>query len=201
MVRSYVSFSDSRKLSGVPRSEGQIFFESRTRSSYPNETTINNFLSTYVSMIQDSDGAVLFNAVAGANFFSSQNIADVVFHVRHPLHSFLSWGKSRRHGADLERAGGPKAIKPIMQWCQLWSATIEEYLRCKEKGLNPKLIRFEYAQEDSHSLSDLGLVALYSGWKSERRNFHKNFLSCGQTVMLKKAVEKNYYRIYSSWGI
>ena len=195
------SYQLIESLEEFPNVDGLSFFKRRTNFLYKNEETIKEYLRRYFQSLATAGGAAVLATAGCANLISEAGIENAMFLVRHPLHSLLSWGKPRRHKKDLDRMGGPESLNVVLQWSHLWNSHAQEYFLCKERNLNPRLIRFEYSSEDVDLSADPVLADLFKNWKPELRNSQKCILPNFLIEKLEELVGENYYKIYSDWNI
>lgn len=65
------------------------------------------------------------------NFFSQNNISEVTYLVRHPLHAYVSFAKPERHKAQIDSLGGVESTRAIEYWAYRWNSHVNDYLQCK----------------------------------------------------------------------
>jgi len=129
------------------------------------------------------------------NIFSHYEIKDVIFFIRHPLHSMGSYCKPGRHKTVVELIDKNTVnSKKIVKWWarDIWNPIAREYLRCKEKGLDPILIRYEYAKGDSEAHN-----VFWKGLKHGNRNHASDEIS---KYMLENT-KYCYFKLYDSWEV
>src|SRR4051794_31767262 len=65
----------------------------------PQRASLEAFLTQYLEFLRASPRrTAVFNTCAELGLFSKYHVEGVVFLVRHPLHSYVSWAKPERHG-------------------------------------------------------------------------------------------------------
>lgn len=92
--------------------------------------------------------ALILNTAFELGALSDNNVKDVVFLVRHPRDAYLSFCKRERHYAFSKALGGPFAKQSIVAYTNRWNSLVDEYLKCLEKSLSPKLVRYERFKAD-----------------------------------------------------
>lgn len=157
--------------------------------------TIDQNIKNYIDVLQSTH---TFTAIfrPSSCIFSRNKIKDVVFNIRHPMHAYLSLVKPRRHPHYADRFGGKNTLDAMHFAGAMFNCVVKEYLDCKQAGLNPVLIRYEYADQDC-LVSDK-LVSLYQGWTTKKRNVGLT-QECEQA--LKDVVAPYYYQLYERWDI
>ncbi len=174
-------------------------FNCRTEGKFADslnpKLTINENLENFCSWIRTTQYKVVFVHAAILQFFSKNNIQDVTFIIRHPLHAYISFAKEERHKKEIDALGGTENDKAIEFWADRWNNIVKEYMLAKEKMLNPILIRFEYAHGDS-KVSKFH-KNLFKDFDSTKRN--NNVLSMQGEQLLRAQVEEYYFRIYETW--
>ena len=116
-----------------------------------------------VALIEEANRgvcAVMLNNAAQMAVFSRNSISDVVFLVRHPVDTYLSFADPKRHGDIVEALGGFDSEEALRARADVWNRRAEEFLRCRELGLSPVLIRHEFAANDAATSS--GLKAIFA---------------------------------------
>lgn len=176
-------------------------FNRRTKNKFKkfidSEKSIEKNLIQFCHWIQQTEHRVLFAHAGIMNFFNKNNISDVTYLVRHPLHAYVSFAKPERHKAQIEALGGIESTRAIEYWADRWNRHLEDYLKCKDKGLNPILIRFEYAKRDSQIATYHEQV--FNDFATSKRN--SKALSDRGEGLLKSLVSNNYFKIYEKWDL
>ena len=139
----------------------------------------------------------VFNYAAELGLFSHFEVENVVFQVRHPVHSYLSFAKPERHKAKIDYYGGIKSIRAMEYYCIRWNALVTEYLRLIELGLPAWLLRYEFIENDINQLKELKWI--YRDFDSSRRN--NRILDQESENEFKSMVSIVFYKIYENWEI
>ncbi len=129
----------------------------------------------------------------GPQFFRRNKTNGVLAIIRHPLHSMISW-LSHQHPSHGLQLGGINSERCVEFFAGRWNRLTADLIAGKIK-----IIRFEYAAEDSKDIKDQHLKSLFKNWLSSLRNFDE--LKPKWESLLKYLVEKNYNKIYEKWEI
>jgi len=171
-------------------------FASRTGFIFDRCKTIKENLLSYIELIKTYEKKiVLFNSLAKFGFFSKNKINDVVYLVRHPLCSYLSFTKIHRHFRLVEPLGGIDSKKSIKYYLNMWRSIVSEYLSTKEYGAN--IICYEFFHDDAYILGDA--KKLFNGWDTTKRNWEG--LSRDNLKFFKSLVYDLYNKVYDEWNI
>ena len=160
----------------------------------PKKNIFDNLVS-FFKYIEKTPYKVFLNSSPLLNVFSKSDTKNVTFIVRHPVHSLSSFGKDIRHQEHIEALGGIDSERAIEFWADRWNRLTNEYLLCKDKGLNPVLIRFEYAQADAE-VTKYHKKA-FAGFLQNKRNW--NMVESESARYLMELVEENFNRLYPEW--
>lgn len=126
-------------------------------------------------------------------FFTRNKIEGVLAVVRHPLHAMVSY-LLHQHPRSGKRFGGVNSKACADFYAKYWNTRITDLF-----GANIRIIRYEYAREDSEGLGDEILEAIFKDWKSSKRNY--GVLKPDNEAYLKSLVKDNYFRLYEKWQI
>ncbi|MDJ0533870.1 MAG: hypothetical protein QNJ70_15500 [Xenococcaceae cyanobacterium MO_207.B15] len=174
-------------------------FFSRTNFNLNYNLSINDNLLLYIQHLNKTKKTALFNMAAVMKFFSLNNIPNVVFLIRHPLNTYISWTKPERHyNLVRDYKGGINSQEAIKLFSSLWIGTVKEYLVLKEKKLNPILIRYEYAKQDVEQQAK-ELNPIFKKWNQSPSIANNSDFY--QEDFLKNLVVKYFYEIYQQWNI
>ena len=159
---------------------------------------LQSIFPKYIEHIKkNSNMTAVFNYAAELHLFSQYKVENVIFQVRHPLHSYISFAKPERHKGKIDFYGGITSIEAMNYYCKRWNALIEEYCRLLDLGLCTWVLRFEYIDKDINQLNDLKW--LYESFDSSMRN--NGILDQASEHHLKTMVSKSFYKIYDEWNI
>lgn len=159
--------------------------------------TIKHNMSNFFNWINQNNYKVLSSHSGIVKFFSENNIENVSYLVRHPLHSLVSWAKPERHFQEVISLRGLNNKNTIEFWADAWNSIAEDYLVSQEKGLDPLLIRYEYAHQDTKHHSELNKY--FENFDSSKRN-HGIMLEPAEDY-LKQLTGNNYFKLYGKWEI
>jgi len=126
----------------------------------------------YLQWLREHDGAAVFWQLAGHRFFSRHHVPDVVFLIRRPLDTWQSVTEPWRHVALFDAFGGREHLSALAIFCGWWLGMASEYLRLRDAGLDPVLLRYDRAPRDAESLPD-ELAAQFaegSTWRPRMRD-------------------------------
>lgn len=159
--------------------------------------SIGENLANFCRWLDGTEYRVVFVHAAMLGLFSSHGIRRVTFLLRHPLHSLVSFAKPGRHAAEIEALGGLESEQSIELWAERWNRVAAEFLACRDSGLEPVLIRFEFAQEDAR-VSPVH-QRIFGGFEATRRNPGR--LSSARESQLRSLVAPTYFELYGDWRI
>ena len=163
-------------------------------------------LSTAINLLEackrHSESVVLIsNTFAELGIWSRARTSGVTFLLRHPLHAYLSWCKSERHGDIAEQFGGKENAAFARRFAIRWSKIATEYFRLREIGCGPSLLRFEFLPSDS--IEVIRTVPLFqavaTSWRSELRNFGSAFDNLSD--LFREVTGQNFFRLYERWDV
>lgn len=149
-----------------------------------------------VALIEEANRgvcAVMLNNAAQMAVFSRNSISDVVFLVRHPVDTYLSFADPKRHGDIVEALGGFDSEEALRARADVWNRRAEEFLRCRELGLSPVLIRHEFAANDAATSS--GLKAIFADNVAQPPKQAPRHIS----ERLADLTSDTYGQLYDSW--
>ena len=185
------------KIGNMNKNQGTLKRRAPGFSEIPNET-IDSFLVRYINYIKSSEmRTAVFNTCAELALFSKNSITDVIFLLRHPLHTYASWSKPDRHGDVIEYLGGVNSEKAILHFAKRWNAVVDEILKLRKKQILGGLIRYEFATSDVNYIPEIR-------WAFENFDIYKRnhgFLSKKAEVMLRNITYNNFCQLYSDWDI
>jgi len=165
---------------------------------YIDETlSIKENLLRFCRWIEKTPYKVMFVHAAIVGFFGYNNIHNVTYMIRHPLHSYVSFAKTERHQAEIDALGGLESARAIEFWTDRWNRIAQDYLKSVERQLNPVLIRFEHAVQDSQITRYH--QAIFRSLIPSKRNVAA--LSDESANYLKSLVFDTYAQIYDDWDI
>ena len=163
-----------------------------------NSEDLKTIFPKYIEYIKEMPNmTAVFNYAAELHLFSQYKVENVVFQVRHPLHSYLSFTKPERHKGKVDFYGGVASIEAINYYCKRWNALVEEYCRLMELGICTWILRYEFMDNDINQLNDLKWV--YDSFDSSKRN--NGVLDQASEHALKNMVSDTYFKIYDEWKI
>jgi len=155
-------------------------------------------LIKYLDFLKNKPNRVaVLNTFPELGLLSKLEVPNVVFLLRHPLHSYVSWSKPERHGDLSEQLGGLNSLANLQYHSNRWNKVTNEYFALKEKHLNPILLRYEYLHDDLPKNSEL--EDIFSAFDISKRNF--NILSSEGEEYMRKVTKENYVRLYDEWFI
>lgn len=174
-------------------------FIERSKGFYVDENaSLIEILPKYIQYLKESPNrTAVFNTCAEIGLFSYFGIQNVIFLIRHPFHSYISWSKPERHGDVVNYLGGINSHKAVEFWATRWNNFSNEILKLKSQNILGGLIRFEYALADSKNIS--GISGVFSNFDSSLRN--DGILNPYFKSVLKRHVWKNYSLFYRNWNI
>lgn len=180
---------ETRVPGGFTQDEGTFV----GRSGFdPIGSEIDQVLPEYLAYVGAHEGHVaVLNTAAELGLLSRFEVRDVLFLVRHPLHTYASWCHESRHLDIAEHFGGINAKRAIEYMARRWVRHTSEYIRLRSNHLAPRLIRFESATEDASTDFERQLVAGLDG--SSR---HHGFLNPEAEHYLRRISLVNYSAIY-----
>lgn len=108
------------------------------------------------------------NVSSAMSLFSRNEIRDVVFMIRHPASQYASFGADHRHGENLEALGGFESDLAVDVMMERWRLHVTEYLRCRDAGLDPVMVRYEHAPDDVAAIAPL--ARLFEGHEARPRH-------------------------------
>lgn len=175
-------------------------FNRRTKNRFKQfidtKKSVKENLINFCHWIPETEYRVLFAHAGIMNFFSENNIHNVTYLVRHPLHAYASFAKPERHKAQIDSLGGVESNRAIEYWADRWNRHVRDYLQCQDKALNPILIRFEFAKQDSQVSAYHQQI--FNNFIPSKRNF-KALSNRGENL-LKSLVSNTYFKIYDQWN-
>lgn len=182
-------------LESKPNKHQIEVFNKRTRNFIEfdmNKTIEENFLRYIYKLRKKNVYSVLCGSISLLGEFFSRNEVKIIYLVRHPLSAMCSF-MTRRHPETLKQLGvGLNNKKAVEFYANLWNTFVREHIK-----MNNKIIRFEYAREDSETIKNSRMRKALSGI---RNNKHK-MLNKEKERYLKKLVSDNYFKIYKEWNI
>lgn len=186
------------KISDKPLETHRAFFLKRTRGWARLDLTksIEENMVNYLKAINNSETerTTLTGSISRINpFFSKHKFEGILAVVRHPLHAMVSYCL-HQHPERGEMFGGINSKLCVDFYAKNWNILTTDLMA---GGI--KIIRYEYAEEDSKGLGDEELELIFKNWKSYKRNY--GILKPDIEAYLKRLVENNYFRIYEKWKI
>lgn len=185
---------DSYDFDTVVDSYGTFTTRTNNQVKVDPSLTIEKNLAHLCQWAHDEEHFVAFNNAAIMKLFSRCAIPDVVFLVRHPRDAYLSLTAPERHPELADAFGGVDAPRSIEIRCDHWNRRVDEYLRCRDEGLNPVLIRYESAREDADVSKDLATI-----FNDHRPSSKKRPCSYGTDSLIKELTKDRYFEIYKDW--
>ena len=135
-------------------------------------SSIENNLIKYIKLLSKDEGrTAVFSNASKFQFFSKNNIKDVVFLIRHPLHSYISFTSKNRHPEFVESIGGQNSIKSIEAYSEMWNKYAEDIISSLDKKLNPIVIRFEFAEKDVVKSNNINIVEIFKKFNNNKRYY------------------------------
>lgn len=159
--------------------------------------TIRENLVRFCRWLEASGNRVVFVHAAIMGLFSGSGIRNVTFLIRHPLHALASFAKPERHAAEVAALGGLESEKTIELWADRWNRTASEFLECRRRGLDPVLVRFEFADRDAR-VTDRH-PSVFRDFRSSIRNTSP--LSDTRAEQLRSLVADTYGELYGDWEL
>lgn len=188
---------DELKIGKINNNQGSFFQRSNGFKINDGEK-LQDILPKYISYLNESDKrTAVFNTCAELGLFSSLGIENVIFIVRHPLHSYVSWAKPERHGGVIKYLGGINSKNAVLFWANRWNKFTDEIFRLHCNGKLGGLIRFEYAKIDVEKFDELRWV--FKNFDTSKRN--NNVLKNQYEELLKRKVCRNFKRLYPDWYV
>ena len=111
--------------------------------------------------------ALVSGTFAELGLFSRHRVPGVIFIVRDPVQTLLSWAKPYRHGDVVDYLGGPNSPACLEFIASRWNRHAAEALRLRHLGILGGLIRFETAPADA---ARLGLEWAFDDFCVDRRS-------------------------------
>lgn len=179
-------------LQEYPRKETAQAFEERTSYAMDTNNTIENNLLYYLTNIKlNRKRTVLFNSLYKFNFFSRNDISNVVCLTRHPVCAYLSYVKPERHKNLIKGYGGPEAKESIHYFARNWKANVEEALRLTDNDSH--ILRYEYLAEDVPN----DLLFLADDWNPNfsYRKYINKYIDNEMFLQTKDV----YFEVYNKW--
>ena len=159
---------------------------------------LESSIPKYIEFLRNNPSyTAVFNISSQFKIFSKYKVDNVVFLIRHPLHSYCSWSKDIRHGDLTEKLGGKNSKSSIEFFMKRWISQIDEYITLKELKLFPVLLRYEFIYNDVKNIPELKWV--FNDFDASKRNF--NFLNIDSESFLYDYVKDWYFKIYPKWII
>lgn len=170
-------------------------FADRTRDQFAPDTslTIEENLVHFIRWVEAQRHFVVFNNAAIMQLFSRNSIERVVFLIRHPVNAYVSLADPNRHPELFEALGGVNAERSLHLRADNWNRRVEEYLRCRDQGLDPVLIRYEHAAEDAHRRPEL--APLFANMVARSREPADPDIEDA----MRRLTEHNYHQLYAEW--
>lgn len=170
-------------------------FETRTRHRFAPDIslTIEENLVDFIRWTESQRHFAVFNNAAIMQLFSRNSIARVVFLIRHPVDAYASLAEPTRHPELIDALGGFDAERSVRQRADNWNRRVEEYWRCQEQGLDPVLIRYEYAAEDARHHP--GLAPAFAQLAARPREPVNGDVE----ELMRSLTETHYRQLYGRW--
>jgi hypothetical protein len=102
----------------------------------------------YFAFLRSNDTACVLRGTSLGGLVAEARLRDVVFLIRDPVQSYMSYAKPQRHGRTFQLLGGVESEDAISFWCWSWNCLADEYLQAKASGADPVLICYERIEED-----------------------------------------------------
>ena len=162
---------------------------------------INENLKIYINfLLSNKERTAIFTHASKLQFFSNNNIKNVVFLVRHPLMSYMSLVKPGRHPGVVRELGGPNSIGGVSFYAKMWNLYAKDIVESKRRKLNPIIIRYEFAGSDLEKYKNPILNKIFKDFRSNKRYY--NELSCDVENKLREITKSSYEKIFNTkWEI
>lgn len=169
-------------------------FEERCKERFlaDNSVSIEQNITDLCRWVVEKQHFVVLTNSSIQRVFSRNCIRQVVFLVRDPVESLMSWAKAERHGSDADLLGGVDSPTVLDYWAERWNQHVEEYYRCLDLGLDPVLVRYEHVRADA--ALHPGLAAVFADFASRPPNVRSRELE----RELVDRVSRNLARVYGS---
>lgn len=126
-------------------------------------------LTAYLDWLRAHHGSAVLWFAASLRYFSRHQVPGVVFLIRRPVATWLSFTAPHRHVAQFDRWGGRENDAALRVWCRWWNSLGTEWSALTDAGLAPVLLRYETALADAPP--DLApMFAPGSGWVARARD-------------------------------
>jgi hypothetical protein len=157
--------------------------------------SLGDNLVDYFAFLRTNRTACVLRGTSLEGLIAKAGLRDVVFLVRDPIQSFVSYAKPKRHGRTFRRLGGIESEDAIAFWCWSWNCLADEYLLAKASGADPVLICYERVEEHVARVGSPFLDEIFSTFRP-RENDVRLPASCVQRV--RELVGDRYERIYGT---
>jgi hypothetical protein len=189
------------KLSDKPTKNHLNKFRIRTLNQYSlnlNKTIEENMIY-YLNSVNKSNNVVIFTSeiCRMGPFFTNNNIENVIYIVRHPVHAMISFLAHQHKEKMVHFKNGLNSIEYVKYYAKLWNDLTSDHLNG-----GSKIVRYEFAKRDVDFLGkgDIILKNMFTtSWKSDIRNY--NVLDSQLEAILKDMVRANYERLYDRWEV
>lgn len=119
-------------------------FKKKSGYTMSPEKSIRENMIDFVKYRRQKPGLTLVTWIAIWDIFLELQIKNVLFYLRHPVHSYSSFLAPHRHGKDLEMAGFLKEdIKTAEMIVEMWNDLVLAHERMQQANLEPKLILYD----------------------------------------------------------
>jgi hypothetical protein len=160
----------------------------------PTKTLAVNLLN-YFAFLGSNGSACVLRATSLEGLLNDNGVRDVVFLIRDPVQSYLSFAKPERHKNIIDKLGGVEGADAIAFWCWSWNSLAGEYLKAKSNNLDPVLVRYELVEADTAQLESPFLKKVF-GTFSPKRNEVLLPERCERRI--RELVSENYASIYGT---
>lgn len=122
-------------------------FQKRSGFRMSPEKSVYENLIDFIRCRKEKPGLTLLTWTAIWGVFRELQVQNVIFYIRHPVHSYSSYLAPQRHGKDLEKGGFFKEdLKTAGMIVDMWNGLVLEYEKMKEAGLHPILVLYDHPQ-------------------------------------------------------
>lgn len=168
------------------------------RFSLDPERTLAANLKEYFAFLRSHQVACVLDAVGIQGLVSLVRPRRVVFLIRDPIQSYLSFAKPERHLRYIKKLGGVDSEDAIGFWGWYWSCLADEYLGAQARRLNPILIRYESVSADLEKTKSPFLREVFS--RLRPRSNDESRMSAAARGRLRELVSSRYEQIYGGDG-
>jgi len=165
-------------------------FKKRSGFTLDKTKTIEKNMEIFIAWLKKKDKYVVLSEMFLFEFFSRHNVDNLIFLVRHPLHSYVSVTKEIRHGEYVEAFGGLNTKEAVEWYAGIWNLFVTEGFKT-----NSSFIKYEFPG----GYKEEWLKSIFKKWEPRKRNY--DVLKPDLEEYLKELVEENFYKIYRNWDV